>query len=297
MAATLTAIALDLYGLQPQEFTAARNYRVRELTPTDAPLATQVAALRKPAPAAWLVNLLARQSADELDALLRLGERMRSAQEQLDREDLRRIGGERRTLVAALTRQGAEAAAGLGHPPTPNVLAEVEQTLLAGTTDAAAAAAVASGLLVKPLRAEGFGAVELAGAVAVPDPEPWHGASPRSGSPTGSTPSPVDLAEVRRRKEARLQADRLEREADTAAAENEALDRRAHRLALRRASLEAEIAELREQLDTAQAGLRGVADDEKALAEARASARVAAEESSRRARAARASADALGHSD
>lgn len=296
MAATLTEIALDLYGLQRQEFTAARNGRVRELTPTDAPLASQVAALRKPAPAAWLVNLLARQSADELDALLRLGEQMRSAQEQLDREDLRRIGGERRTLVAALIRRGAEAADGLGHPPTPNVLAEVEQTLLAGTTDAAAAAAVASGLLVKPLRAEGFGAVELAGAVAVPDPEPWHGASPRSGSATGK-PSPVDLAGVRRRKEARLHADRLEREADTAAAENEALDRRAHRLVLRRASLEAEIVELRDQLNTAEAALRGVAADEETLAEARTSARVAAEESSRRARAARASADALGHSD
>jgi hypothetical protein len=293
MTTSLTEIARELYGLPPREFTAARNGRARELKGTDAALATRVAALRKPAPAAGVVNLLARQCADDLDALVRLGEQMRSAQEQLDRDALRRIGDERRTAVAALTRRGAELAAGLGYPPTANVQAEVEQTLLAGTADAAAATAVSSGLLVTALRADGFEPVDLAGAVAVPDAEPWRGPAERHRRTGTAPPSPVQLAVVRRRKEARLQADRLEREADTAAGELDALDRRARRLALRRTSLEAEVAELREQVATAEAALHGVTDDEKALSAARATAHSVAEDSSARARAARATADAL----
>lgn len=291
MVATLAAVARDLYGLQPQDFTAARNARAQELKPSDAALATQVSALRKPAPAAWIVNLLARENTDDLTALLDLGEQMRTAQDQLDRDALRRLGGERRAAVAALARAGAELAAGLGHPPTAAVLGEVEQTLLAGTSDPAAAGAVSSGLLVKPLRPGGFDPVDLADAVAVPDAAAWAASPGTSRSP--APPDPVQLADVRRRKEAQRDAERLERDADTAAAEVDALDRRAHRLELRRASLEAEIAELREQLETAEAALGAVTDDDSALAEARTRAIRVAEDAEHQARAARDAADAL----
>ena len=295
MVATLTDVARELYGLQPPDFTAARNTRARELKSADAALARQIAALKKPSPAAWVVNLLVRENADELTALLDLGEQMRTAQEQLDRDALRRLGGERRAAVAGLTRAGADLAGGLGHPPTAGVLGEVEQTLQAATSDPAAAAAVASGLLVRPLRAEGYEPVDLDGAVAVPDPESWP--APRGASRTAAPPDPVQLADVRRRKEARREAERLERDADAAQAEIDAVDRRAHRLELRRASLEAEIAELREQLDTATAALAAVADDESALAETRTQAHTAVEHSRNQARDARAAADALEPAD
>ena len=295
MVATLTEVARLLYGLAPQDFTTARNGTARELKPADAALARQVTALRKPAPAAWVVNLLAREKTDELTALLDLGERMRTAQEQLDRDALRRLGGERRAAVAALAQTGAALAAGLGQPPTAAVLGEVEQTLLAGTSDPAAAGAVASGLLVKPLRAGGFDPVDLDGAVAVPDAASWA-ASP-GGSRSPAPPDPVRLADVRRRKEARLEAERQERDADAAAAEVDALQRRAHRLGLRRASLETEITELREQLNTAEAALAAVTDDDSTLADARAQAIRAADEARTRAREARDAADALGKSD
>jgi len=295
MVAALAAVARELYGLRPQDFTAARTARVRELKATDAALAKQVAALRKPTPAAWVVNLLAGEDSEDLTALLDLGEQMRTAQEQLDRDGLRRLGGERRAAVTRLAHAGAARAAGLGHPPTAAVLVEVEQTLLAGTSDAVAAGAVASGLLVKPLQAGGFDAVDLDGAVAVPDAASWA-ASP--GTPRGpAPPDPVQLADVRRRKEARADADRQEREAEAAAAEVEALDRRAHRLELRRASLEAEITELREQLDTAESALATVTADDDALAEARRLAGRAAEDATARARGARDAADALETSD
>lgn len=295
MVAALTVLARELYGIRPQGFTAARNARAHELKPSDAALAKQVAALRKPAPAAWLVNLLAGEKTDDLTALLDLGERMRTAQEQLDRDALRRLGGERRAAVTALAQAGAALATRLGQPPTAAVLGEVEQTLLAGTSDPAAAGAVASGLLVKPLRAGGFDPVDLDGAVAVPDAAPWA-ASP-GGSAHPAPPDPVQLADVRRRKEAGAEAERREHDADAAAAEVDALERRAHRLELRRASLEAEIAELREQLDTAEAALAAVTDDGSALADARTQATRAADDARTRARDARDAADALEKSD
>jgi len=295
MVATLAAVARELYGIRPQDFTAARNSRAHELKTSNAALAKQVAALRKPAPAAWLVNLLARENTDDVTALLDLGEQMRTAQEQLDRDGLRRLGGERRAAVSTLAQAGADRATALGQPPTAAVLDEVEQTLLAGTSDPAAAGAVASGLLVKPLRAGGFDPVDLDGAVAVPEAASWA-ASP-GGSRNPAPPDPVRLADVRRRKEARLDAERQERDADAAAAEVDALERRAHRLELRRASLEAEIAELREQLDTAETALAAVTDDDSALAVARTEATRAADAARTRARDARDAADALEKSD
>jgi hypothetical protein len=289
MAATLADVARQLYGLPPQEFTAARNARARELKTEDAVLGTQITALRKPSPAAWIVNLLARESTEDLIALLDLGEQMRTAQEHLDRDALRRLGGERRTSVAALAQAGADLAAGFDRPPTAGVLGEVEQTLQAATSDPAAAAAVASGVLVKALRSVGYEPVELDDAVAVPDHEFW----PATGRGATPPPDPVKLADVRRRKEAKREADRLERDADAADAELEALGRRAHRLELRRASLDAEIAELREQLDTAETALAALDVDDTALADARTEARRNADESHRSARAARKAADAL----
>ena len=126
MAVSLTAVARELYGLAPADFTAQRNARARDLTPTDAALAKQVAALRKPSPAAWVVNLLARERAEKLEELLRLGEQMRQAQEHFDRDALRRLGAERREAVAGLAREAADLAQAAGHPPTASVLGEAE---------------------------------------------------------------------------------------------------------------------------------------------------------------------------
>lgn len=291
MADSLTAIAQHLYGLVPADFTAQRNARARDLKPTDAALAKQVAALRRPSPAAWAVNLIARERADRLEALLRLGEQMRQAQERFDREELRRLGTERREGVAGLAREAAELAQAAGHPPSASVLGEVEQTLQAATSDPEAAAAVAAGLLVRALRAVGFEPVDLLDAVAVPGAAPAP--APASKRSSAESPPPVQLHEVRRRKEARREAERLEAEAAAAAADLEALDRRAHRLEVRRQNLVAETVELREQLQSAEAALEVVDQDARGLADERARAEAEADASSRRARDARADADAL----
>jgi len=293
MAVSLTAVARELYGLAPADFTAQRNARARDLKPTDAALATQVAALRKPSPAAWVVNLIARERADRLEALLRLGEQMRGAQERFDRDELRRLGAERREAVAGLAREAADLAQAAGHPPSASVLGEVEQTLQAATTDPEAAAAVAAGLLVRALRAVGFEPVDLLDAVAVPGAA--AAPAPKPASPGGAPP--VQLHQVRLRKEARREAERLEGDAEAAVAELDALDRRAHRLELRRQSLEAEVADLREQLREAESTLTTVTDDAQALVDARTPAQAEADTASRRAREARTAAEALAAPD
>ncbi|MBU1586333.1 MAG: hypothetical protein KKH51_00105, partial [Actinobacteria bacterium] len=67
-------MADPLYALAPAEFTAARNLAAREVKDSaDLELAARVQELKKPSPAAWAVNLLARQRADELEQLAELG--------------------------------------------------------------------------------------------------------------------------------------------------------------------------------------------------------------------------------
>ena len=61
MADRLVDVADDLYGVAPAGFIAARGARAAELS-GDKELAARVKELRKPAPAAWVVNLLDRGS-------------------------------------------------------------------------------------------------------------------------------------------------------------------------------------------------------------------------------------------
>ncbi len=58
---TLEEIADELYGLPPEEFTAARDARACALRASDRALADAVCALRRPTTAAWLVDLLVRE--------------------------------------------------------------------------------------------------------------------------------------------------------------------------------------------------------------------------------------------
>jgi len=57
----LDQLAVDLYGLAPEEFTAARNQLAKTLKDQgDAGASAAVKALRKPTLAAWLANQLVR---------------------------------------------------------------------------------------------------------------------------------------------------------------------------------------------------------------------------------------------
>ncbi|WP_433523306.1 hypothetical protein ACQPZ2_41240 [Nocardia pseudovaccinii] len=154
----LEEVAVDLYGLDPGEFIAARAARVAEAKDAgDKALATAVGKLRKPTVVAWTVNLLARAAPDDVDALLRLGIALRTAQRELSGDQLRTLTTQRQQVVNALAKRAGALAADRGHPVTEGVLREVGQTLTAALADDAVAEQVRSGTLATSASYAGFG--------------------------------------------------------------------------------------------------------------------------------------------
>ena len=162
----LTAAADELYALVPEEFTAARNERAKDAKADDRMLGQRIGELRRPSPAAWIVNSLVREHPDAVDELLDLGGDLRDAQAAGDGRALTKIGSERRKLVSGLLQQATRIADAADRSPSRAVLDEVEQTLIAGTVDEAAGEALRTGRLVRGLQAVGFEDVDLDGAVA-----------------------------------------------------------------------------------------------------------------------------------
>ena len=257
MADSLIDIARQLYAVALAEFTAARNVRVKELRDSDAELSTTVAALRKPSPAAWAVNTLARERAKQLSDLFAIGEAMRRAQEDLDREALTRLGKQRRASVSTLVAEVRSLAADNGQKLSASVLAEIEQTLRAATVDEDAAVAVSSGRLIRSLDASGFEQVDLDEAVAAPDP----------GTRAAVIPTPpVDIADARRRSQARKETARLESEAEAAQSQLTQVTRQLERTQTQRAQLSEQLDQLRDKIQAAEADLSALAEVEETLA-------------------------------
>jgi len=167
MADELLEIADELYALTLPEFTPARDARAKELKGTD--LAKEVKALKKPSLAAWVVNLLVRQEAEQVDQVLAVGAALRQAQESMSGDDLRQLTRQRRQVTAAVTTQARRLARENGQKITEAVAGQVEATLTAAMVDEGCAKAVRSGMLLTPLEATGVGEVELDRAVAIPD--------------------------------------------------------------------------------------------------------------------------------
>jgi regulator of replication initiation timing len=167
VSSALLEIADELYAMPLAEFTATRDARARELKGTD--LAAPVKALRKPSLAAWVVNLLVRRDAGQVDQVLELGAALREAAAGMAGEELRSLTRQRRQLTAAVTTGARALAAGEGVKVTESVAEQVESTLTAAMLDARCAEAVRSGLLVTALSTTGLEDVDLSQAVAVPE--------------------------------------------------------------------------------------------------------------------------------
>src|SRR6185503_2334221 len=115
-------IAERLYGLLPEEFTAARDSEAKRIRASgDRETASAIAALRRPSLAAWLVNALVRHRHDEVEQLLAL----REAQQGLAGDQVRTLGRQRQQVLAALGRQARALARELGHPVSEDVGLEV----------------------------------------------------------------------------------------------------------------------------------------------------------------------------
>ena len=172
---TLDEVADELYGLPPEEFTAARTSHEKQARQAgDRELAAAIHRLGKPTIAAWLANQLAREQADELRALPELGANLRQATERLVGDELRHLSRQRHELVYALVQQARQLARATGHPVSEGTARALDDTLQAALADEHAAEQLLAGRLVEPLQRIGDWPVTDAGApvrqIATPAP-------------------------------------------------------------------------------------------------------------------------------
>ncbi|CDK01826.1 transposase [Microbacterium sp. C448] len=246
---TFEEAAEALYGLAPADFIAAR--KTLAAAAPDRETAAQIRGLRKPATSVWVVNLLSRRAANEVGRLSTLAAEMREAQEDRDAARLTSLNKERRTLVAELVRTATTLANDEGIDLGAGIVAEVERTLGAAARDEAAASAVRTGRLLRPLEASGVDPVDLTDAVA--------GEAPVAAEPV-AVRGRDDLAERRARRDAERAAAVVRREAadaerESARAEARLATAREREALLRERvdALESEIARIRADADAATA--------------------------------------------
>lgn len=159
--------AQELYAILPKEFTARRAALAREAKDAaDKDLAKEIAGLAKPTSGAWAINVLAANKPEVIDGVVRFGASLRAAQEDGDAEAFRELGQQRQGELTTAVHAAKDLATHLGAALSAAAAADVEQTFRAAMADAGAAAAVATGRLVRGLSGSGFEAVDLTGAVA-----------------------------------------------------------------------------------------------------------------------------------
>ncbi|MCM0677748.1 hypothetical protein NCC78_24165 [Micromonospora phytophila] len=221
-----------LYTTSPDRFVALRDEAVAEARRAGDPKAArEIAKLRRPTVAAWLVNLLAIRRPELVADLVQLAEALRAAQRELRGPRLRELSAQRRAVVGALVAEVRRlAAAAEGAPPGGKLpLAEVEATLNAALSDTEVAEQVRSGRLLRAASYAGFGEVPR----------------PQLRLVTGGEPEP-ERTEPERRREDRT-AFRAEQAERAARAERER----------RRRALEKELARARTDQERAEAELAG----------------------------------------
>lgn len=248
----------ELYGLDPNDFVAARNDLVKRLKKEgDKGRAAEVAKLKRPTPAAWAVNQLVRRHRDEAEDLVRLGEVVRDAQDRAlagdDPGDMRQAGRARRDAVARLAERADRLLVERGGAAGAHA-GDVTATLEAASLDAEAGAAVLAGRLSTELEPpSGFGLFDLTVAPA-PRPKPKPKPEPASEPET-------DERDERARREAEeaVAEARSRWEAQVAKAKEAVEKVSGSRKAVREA--EAEISRLEDALSDAQRRLRAAARD------------------------------------
>ncbi|MFF5174353.1 hypothetical protein ACFY3U_17180 [Micromonospora sp. NPDC000089] len=155
-------VAQRLYRAPPDRFVAARDAAVAEARQAgDVAAARQIARLKRPTVAAWLVNLLALDRPELVADLGPLAEALRAAQRDLKGAKLRELSAQRRAVVAALVAEVRRIAAATPDAPSAGKLplGEVEATLNAALADPEVAEQVRSGRLLRAAHYAGFGEV------------------------------------------------------------------------------------------------------------------------------------------
>ncbi|MFF0466730.1 hypothetical protein ACFYPX_04695 [Micromonospora zamorensis] len=272
-----TELVQQLYRTPPDRFVAARDAAVADARRAGDPsTARQLARLRRPTVAAWLVNLLAIRRPELVADLVELADELRTAQRELRGPRLRELSAQRRAVVGALVAEVRKlAAAEPDAPPAGRLpLAEVEATLNAAFSDAEVAEQVRAGRLLRAASYAGFGEVPRPQLrlVTGDDEEPEEErparrpgaqrARPESATRTDRAAPGTDRAASRKDRAAE-RAEQAERAAQRAARAERARQRRAldRELALAQADqkrVEAELTEATGQERDGVAVLDGI---------------------------------------
>jgi hypothetical protein len=148
-----------LADVPPDQFIQARNEMVRKLRERgEAEEARRVGALRRPSPALFIANQLAKRDRDSLDALIDASRRAQRAQVQgHPGDDLRDAMRAQREALHRLLEQAEQAAKEIGTSLTPELRRRIQDTVQTAAT--AEPEALRDGALESELSAAGFGAL------------------------------------------------------------------------------------------------------------------------------------------
>ncbi|GIF43126.1 hypothetical protein [Actinoplanes xinjiangensis] len=233
----IDVVTRRLYEAPPDGFVAARAAAIEDARKAgDRDAAKRLAALKKPTVAAWVVNLVALRRPELIEELVQLATALRAAQRELRGDELRELSTQRRKFVSSLVdaaRRLAVEESGAGAAKLP--LGDVEATFTAALADPEIAGQVRSGRLIRAVSYAGFGEVPRprlrlvtdadADADVGPEPEP----SAETAAPEPSQPRQTArerAAEERRRREKDLRRRELERDLNTARADERRADGR-----------------------------------------------------------------------
>jgi hypothetical protein len=242
-------IADELYGLPPEEFTAARTRHEKEAKAAgDRSAAAEIHSLAKPTVTAWLANQLVRVHRAELEPLLELGGALRDATQNLDGDQLRELSRQQQKVMYALVQQARGLARAGGRSVSEDAVRGLEETLRAALADEGAARLLLAGHLTDALHSSDFGSGFGSGSDDLADVIPFR---PRQGSSVARSQS----ADRPPRDEQRQLAEHALAEAGRAlAAATAALEEVQARAAdadQAAASAHEQVAQLRQQLEEA----------------------------------------------
>jgi hypothetical protein len=291
-----------LLGEPLDRFVERRNALARELRSAgDRETATWLASLRRPAPAAWALDRVARTEPDQVHALLDLGATLREVQDRAlhgDREaagELHRLTGRVQRAVDGIVRRTMEVMRDAGHGVSTDAALQVAATLRAALGDEELRSQLDAGRMLSLAGASGFSfGVDPAGLVSLPpERDDDAGPAPRGRDRAGATVAlrvvdggrgAEDGEAERRRAEAERELRERRARADATARAADAADREV----FQRQS-EAEAAQ--QAVDDLRTRIRALQDELSAAEELARAATLAVREAVERARAARRDAD------
>jgi hypothetical protein len=214
-----------LFAVPPSKFVEARKALVKELRAAGREKdAQEVAALRKPSAALWVVNQLSRRAPEQVQTLVEAAKRMKGAHGSGAENELRDAMREQREATQAIRRAAEQAALEIGAGVTPDFLRRVQDTAQAAAVSDPEA--LRAGRLTDEMEPSGFDA--LAGTKVAAPPRsrgPYAAVNPVPGAPS----APED---PKRRGHDQEEAERARKlkEAELAAKELREAERTAHEL-------------------------------------------------------------------